>query len=130
MNTTSTSTDISVINNFIDPILRAIDAAQKETAQLLWSFLMKFLSEHWLSMIGILFVVLIITFVIALFGRWAMFGSVLYHYLYFGILFILGLIFGPVIFANVFIDLLLFILYLVCFALVGNILSGFGFRRR
>lgn len=128
MSTTSTSTDTSVINSFIDPLLNAVDEAQKETAKMFWDFLIKFLSEHWLPVIGILFAVLMISFIIALFGRWAMFGSVLYHYLYFGTLFILGLIFGPGIFVNIFIDILLVVLYVVCFKLVGKILKGIGFR--
>lgn len=125
-----TSTTLIPATEIIDKMVNAAGQAEKETYRIIWDFLMSFLADNWLKVILFLFALLLVSFIRALFGRWGMFGSVLYHYLYFGILFILGLIFGPSIFANVFIDLLLFMLYLVCFALVGKILSGLGFRRR
>jgi len=62
-------------------------------------------------------------------GRWGWLGSVLYNYLYFGTLFVIGLIWGPEIFANDYFEIALVILYIVCFSLVGVILTKTGLRR-
>lgn len=122
MNSSSTSL-LPPATEILDKMLSAIGEAEKEAYQIIWDYLMSFLSENWLKVILFLVALLVISFVRALFGRWGMFGRVMYNYLYWGTLFILGLIFGPKIFANIFIDVLLFILYLICYKLVGKILK-------
>lgn len=104
-------------------ILKIFNDSQIQAYQALWDGLMKFLSLNWLSVFLFFLFLFIFSLARAINGRWGMFGSILYNYLYWGILFILGLIFGPKIFANLFIDIALFILYLVCYALVGRILK-------
>jgi len=113
----------------INMALKAIDDTNKEVAQILWNQLLSFLSQNLILVIASLVGLLIVSFVVALNGRWGMFGSVLYNYLYFGILFIVGLIFGSHIFVNKFFDLFAAILYVVCFLMVGKILVVLGLKR-
>lgn len=120
--------DATTTQFIIKEMFNAFDNAQKEAYQILWDGLLSFLSSSWLSVIGVLFLILVISFIVALFGRWGMFGSVLYNYLYWGTLFIFGLTFGPKIFANIFIDIALFVLYLVCYKLVGKILDRLNLK--
>ena len=98
---------------------------------MMWDGLMSFLTSHWLVVLGVLVLVFIGALTRAvLTGRWGMLGSVLYNYLYFGTLFVVGLIFGPEVFANDYFKLVLVLLYVVCFTLVGMFISKMGFRRR
>lgn len=127
MNYAATSTLISG-TDIIDKMVMAVGETEKEAYLIIWDNLLSFLSENWFPVILVLTTLLVISFVRALFGRWGMFGSVLYHYLYFGTLFIIGLIFGPGIFANLFIGIVLVVLYVVCYLLVGNVLRSFGFH--
>jgi hypothetical protein len=62
-------------------------------------------------------------------GRWGWFGSVLYHYLFGGVMIVIGFIFGPEIFANDYFKIVAVITYVVCFWLVGRILKKTGLRR-
>lgn len=124
MGDNSTTTSLLVI----DELVQAFSDGQKIAFQTLWDLLMSFLFKNWLSVTVFLFIIFIVAFVRAMFGRWGMFGSVLYNYLYFGILFIVGLIFGPMIFANIFIDIVCVILYIVCFRFVRIILDDLGLR--
>lgn len=63
-------------------------------------------------------------------GRWGWFGSVLYHYFFGGALIIIGAIWGPEVFASDYMDIFLFVLYILCFSLVGLILTKTGLRHR
>jgi hypothetical protein len=117
--------------NLMPMILKAFDGGTKMAYRMMWDALISFLMHDWFLVLGILtffFVIAIINFFIT--GRWAMLGSVLYHYIYYGILFLLGFIFGPEIFANGWIDLLLFVIYAVSFTWVGIILARAGIRHR
>ena len=51
-----------------------------------------------------------------------MLASFAYNYLYGTFVLLLGFVFGPEIFANEFIDLILLVLYVVCYKLVGKAL--------
>ena len=62
-------------------------------------------------------------------GRWAFLGSVMYNYLYFGLLLILALTFGPEFFANLWIDAILLVAYLATYRMVGLVLDLTGIRR-
>lgn len=110
-------------------LFKVINDAQVQAYQALWDGLILFLSSNWLLVAGLLLFLLIVSFIKAINGRWGMFGSVAYNYLYWGILFISGLVFGPKIFANTFIDILYFILYLLCYWLVGKLLRKSNFKR-
>lgn len=117
---------IDIVNMFIDKI----NDAEKVMAHAAWNRLLFFLSQHWSQVILYLIGLLILSFVIALLGRWGMFGSVLYHYLHLGVLFLIGLIWGPEIFVNIFFNLINLVIYLYCFKLVGKIIDSLGLRRR
>ena len=113
----------------INGLFKVFNDAQVQAYQALWDGLILFLSSNWLLVTGLLLFFLITSFIKAINGRWGMFGSIAYNYLYWGILFITGLIFGPKIFANTFIDILYFLLYLVCYWLVGRLLRKLKFNQ-
>lgn len=115
--------------DIIQYVFKVINDSQVQAYQALWDGLILFLSSNWLSVVGILLFLLVVSFIKAINGRWGMFGSIAYNYLYWGILFIAGLIFGSKIFANTFIDVALFILYLICYKLVGKILTGLHLKK-
>lgn len=103
-------------------IMDTIDKVTKEVYHALWNILIAQIKEHWGFFLIILFLVLFFAFLrYMITGRWAMLGSVIYNYLYFGILFIIGLIFGPEVFANDYFKIVLAILYVVCFTFVGKL---------
>lgn len=115
--------------DIIQYLFQAINDAQVQAYQALWDGLILFISSNWLSVVGLLLFFLIASFIKAINGRWGMFGSIAYNYLYWGILFVAGLIFGPKIFANTFIDILYFLLYLGCYWLVGKLLRKLNLKR-
>jgi hypothetical protein len=97
---------------------------------MIWDIGMAYLAQHWIAVLLLLFTVFVVALVRAFItGRWAMLGSVVYNYLYFGTLFVVGLIWGPELFANDYFKIVLAILYVVCFVLTGQFLSKIGVRR-
>lgn len=125
----ATSTIPPEVLDFPYKLLEAFDKAQKQVTLASWDYLISFLSKHWFSVGAFLFVIFVISFIWALLGRWGILGSVLYNYLYFGTLFVFGLVFGPEIFTGFFIKIFCIILYVVCFLLVGNILEKLGLKK-
>ena len=120
MTATSTLLGTDFPRQVVELLLNAIDEGTKQTARMLWSILISFLLEHWIAVLVVLFAIFIFALVRAFAtGRWAMLGSITYNYLYFGILFIIGLIFGPELFANDYFKIVLVILYVTCFILTG-----------
>jgi hypothetical protein len=111
-------------------LMGAIDEGTKEATRMLWSILVSFLAEHWIFVILIFFIVLVFATLKAMIGRWGMLGSVLYNFLYFGILLIVGLIWGPDIFtSDIFHAACTAILYPICYLVTGIILDKTGVRR-
>lgn len=105
-------------------LITSFEDGIKIAYQIYWDVLISFLLENWDIVIIILFTILMIAGIKAIGGRWGMLGSVLYNYLYFGILFIIGLIWGPTIFVSNFITIFCtIILYPVCYFFVGVILD-------
>lgn len=115
-----------LVTSFLD----AIDQGTRQAYRMIWDGINQFLVEHWgwviIGLIAILAFSIVEYFIT---GRWAMLGSVLYNYLYFGTLFVITLIFGPEVFANDWFKLVLFVIYVVCFILVGKLLRKAGIRR-
>jgi hypothetical protein len=114
----------------VELFLNAIDEGTKQAYRMIWNGISQFLIEHW----GWVIVALVAIFILSVLnyfatGRWAMLGSVLYNYLYFGTLFVITLIFGPEVFANDWFKIVLFIVYVACFVLVGKLLRKAGIRR-
>jgi hypothetical protein len=118
------------LKDLIPQMIQAFSDATTKTYYIIWDIFMIFLVQNWLWVIMLLVLILLFAFLEYLMtGRWANFGSILYSYTYYGILFIIGLIFGPDIFANNWIDLILFIVYVVSFLWVRIVLNRSGIRR-
>ena len=97
---------------------------------LLWSILISFLKANWLTALIILFAAFVVLTIKAGLGRWGPLGSLLYNVLYFGVLFVIGLIWGPEIFLDDFFKVVcVVILYPICFRLVGYMLDKMGVRK-
>ena len=132
MNSTTTSPlGIDFPKQLVQWMLDTIDESTKQAYRMIWAGIKQFLVEHWVLVIIFLTALLALAiFNYLATGRWAMLGSVLYNYLYFGVLFIITLIFGSDIFANDYFKIVLFLLYVVCFTLVGIFLNKTGIRKR
>ena len=92
---------------------------------------MNILAQHWRIVLLGLFVAFIAVTIKALLGRWGSLGNFLYNFLYLGILFVVGLIFGPEIFVkDLFHEVCTLILYPICFYVTGQILTRTGLRRQ
>ena len=106
--------------------------ATADAYRMIWDAGMAYLAAHWLLVIGVLIGILILAILRYLItGRWAVLGSVLYHYLYFGILFLVGLIKGPEVFVSDYFEAACaIILYPLCYLAVRKILEVTGIRTR
>ena len=130
MTFTSTPLGPDFAKDMVNMFFNAIDEGTKQAARMLWGILTTFLSEHWFAVLVGLFVVFVAALIRAFVtGRWAMLGSVVYNYLYFGTLFLIGIIWGPEVFANDYFKIVLAILYVVCFILTGQFIANIGVRR-
>jgi len=131
MISTTTPFGSDFYKDLVHMIFQAIDDGTKMAVHMLWDVLIYFLVHDWPLVLGILTFFLVIAVIEWLTtGRWAMLGSVLYNYFYYGILFLIGLIFGPDIFTNDWADLLFFVVYAVSFTWVGILLTRIGIRHR
>lgn len=113
-----------------EKIFEAFSEAQTMVARLFWDAGMAYLTEHLVAVILFLIAIFVIAVAQALFGYWGMLGSFLYHFLFLGTLFIIGLIWGPEVFANNYIKVWLALLYVICFLMVGRILNWTDVRGR
>lgn len=108
--------------------LQIIPKAMAYDVKIAWDFLLLILRDNWQSLLLLLFLVFFISIIKAMLGRWGTLGSLLYHFFYFGILFIIGLIWGPQVFIDDAFNLACaVILYPACYLLVGTILNKTGF---
>lgn len=117
--------------DLINNMLNTYDVVLRKIYHSAWDIFMSTIKEHWLLILSILLGLLIISIIIALMGRWGFFGSLMYNYLYFGILFILGLIKGPEVFLNEYFEFFcILLLYPVCYKIVGIILDKTGLKNQ
>lgn len=131
MSATSTPMGSDFPRQMIDLLFNAIKEGNKQAARMLWTGLQSLLSQHWLLFIGVLFLVFVAVTFTAMMGRWGSLGSFLFNFLYFGTLYVIGLIWGPEIFVNdIFNAVCTVILYPVCYLVVGSILAQTGIKRR
>lgn len=131
MSTTTPITSPEFLKSIVTGMLDIFDNGVKEAYRMIWNAFMEFLIHFWLPVLIILVIVLAVATARALAGYWGMLGSVLYHYFYFGILFVVGLIKGPEVFVHEYFEIVTFlILYPVCYLTVRVILDKFGLRRR
>lgn len=127
---TSQPTTLDFPKQVVEMFLNVIDESTRKAYRMIWDGIIQIITEHWgwiiLILIGFLVIAIMNYFVT---GRWAMLGSILYNYLYAGFLFLVALVFGPEVFANDWFKIVLFIVYVICFVLVGKILKKVGIRR-
>lgn len=116
--------------DLVSMFLNSIDQGTRQAYHMLWDILMTFLSQNLLWVAVFMVMILVFAFLEYLMtGRWANLGSVLYSYTYYGIILFVGLVFGPEIFANDWVDLILFIVYIISFLWVRILLNRSGIRR-
>lgn len=108
------------------------DSVEKGTIwayRIIFDSIKKFIAINWKAFVIFLIVVLLIAVSDYLLTRkWRTLGRVLYSYIYWGTIFLIALLFGPEIFANDFVDILLFIIYIISFLFVGKLLKLFGIK--
>ena len=114
----------------IDTLFISINKGTIQAFTWIWNAITSYIFDHWIAVIVILFIVFIYAIIRAFLGHWWVLGSVMYNYLYFGILFLIGSIWGPSVFANTYANIGFFLLYIICFILVGKILTKTGLKRR
>lgn len=128
------STITPIDSDFIKQALQAfLDAVEKGTLQayrMYWDIFMSMLAEHWPLILLLLFVLFTAATVKALAGRWGALGSLLYNTFYFGTLFVIGLIWGPEVYAgDLFKATCTVLLYPICFYASGWVLKKTGLRK-
>ena len=109
------------------------DSVEKGTlmgVRMVWDIVITLLTAHWLAVLLVIFVILVATTLKAMMGHWGSLGSLLYNILYFGTLLIIGLIWGPDVFADDYFNAACaVILYPICYWIVGWILRKTGLMR-
>ncbi|MHB1330927.1 MAG: hypothetical protein ACYCY6_03095 [Minisyncoccota bacterium] len=128
--TTTSQFNTDFVREIFPWMIEEFGIATAKVFRIFWDIGVIYFVEHW----GAILVGLVLIFIIALVqtiitGRWAMLGSITYNYLYFGTLFIIGLIFDPELFANDYFKIVLAILYVACFIITGHFLRKIGVRR-
>lgn len=117
------------IKQIVELLTTGIAVATAHTYWMFWEILLSFLAQHLLG--ALIALVAILGYAALLFiitGRWRVLGSVLYNYFYFGILFVIGLIGGPELYANDYFPIIATIVYIISFSVVGLILLTTGIR--
>lgn len=117
------------VRELIPWMMNQFGIATAKALRMFWDIGMIYLAQHWIAVLMVLFAVFVYALFRALLGHWWVLGSVLYNYFYFGTLFVVGLILEPEVFANDYFKIFLVLLYIVCFTLVGKILTKTGLKR-
>ena len=118
------------LKDFTPWMIEQFGIATAKVFRMLWDIGMTYLAQHLVVVLSGLLVLFLFTLVRAVItGRWGMLGSIIYNYLYFGTLFIIGSIWGPEVFANDYFKIVLLLLYITCFIITGKILRKTGIRR-
>lgn len=111
-------------NKVVNLLINSIEQGIKDAVNILWSELLAYLSNHWIAVGLVLFLIFIVVTVKAMLGKWGALGSFLYNLIYFSVLFVIGLICGPEVFVtNWFGFFTAIILYPITYLLVGWILN-------
>ena len=114
----------------VEIMLKSFEEGSLRAARMIWEILLTFVSAHLLLILLLILAVFAAAFLKAMMGRWGALGSFLYNFLYFGILFVVGLIWGPEIFvADLFNVACTVLLYPACYFLTGKTLEIIGVRR-
>jgi hypothetical protein len=119
------------VKQLIPQLYQAIGEATAHGYRIIWDAAWPIALQHLQAISGVLVLILVLSAIEAFTTRrWGWFGSVLYNYLYFGTLILVGFAFGPEIFANDYFKIFLAMLYIVCFLLVRVVLVKTGLKRK
>ncbi|MCX6738893.1 MAG: hypothetical protein NT098_02440 [Candidatus Parcubacteria bacterium] len=130
MTATTTLLVPDVTKQMVDLIFSMMDKIKKDSAHIVWGWFISFLKEYWLAVLLVIFVLFITITFKAMLGRWGSLGSFLYNFFYFGILLIIGLIWGPEVFvADYFNATCVVVLYPICYVLSGYIMDKMKVRK-
>lgn len=130
MNATSSPLGPDFVKQMVELLTTGVAQATAHAYRIFWEILLSFLAQHWLGTLLVLIAVLVYAILLYLAtGRWRVLGSVLYNYLYFFIMFLIGLIGGPELYANDYFPIIATVVYIVSFSIVGFILLTTGVRR-
>lgn len=131
MTASSTPLGVDFPKQIVEMFANVLGEETRQVARVLWGMLTNFLSTHWLAVLLVLFVVFVAVTLKAMMGRWGSLGSFLYNFIYFGVLLIVGLIWGPEVFVGDYFKVACaVVLYPICYWVVGLILDKMGVRRR
>jgi hypothetical protein len=122
---TSTPPLFTLPSDFWQKIMASSTAMVVSIIQITASSTLHDLMPYLSWVIGGLFLFLIIASIKALLGETGMLGSLLYHIFFLGILAIIIWIAGWGIIFNAYFDVVTFVLYRLCYWLVGRILQKF-----
>lgn len=111
------------VKQLIETIFNSLQTGIVWAIKFIWDLTTSFLLNHWVIVIITLFVVLVYAVFKALMGQRWLLGHVLYNYFYWGLILLIGIIFGPEIFAGTYVEIFTFILYIICYIVVGRILT-------
>lgn len=111
-------------NTVVSLLIDNLEQGTKDAVNMIWSGLIAYLSDHWIVFGLIVFLIFIVVTIKAMLGRWGALGSFLYNLIYFGTLFLVGLIWGPEVFLNDWFGFFTaLVLYPATYLLVGWILN-------
>jgi len=120
---------LNIAAGIVPWMLSAYGNALANAYQILWDAFMKMAFEHWaISLFLVIFFPVASYFWFVTTGKWGWFGRVTYRYLKWGSLFVIGLVFGPKIFANDYFAIVLAVLWIVCYSATGDILKSMRAR--
>ena len=130
MGTATPTFGTDFVKEMIPWILKTFEDSKAKEFRMIWDAAMPYLLQHWITVLGILIVVLLFAFLTYLAtGRWFLLGRVFYTYLHGGVVLLCGAIFGPELYANDIFEIVNVLIYVVVFLTVGSILDGLGIRR-
>ncbi len=110
--------------------LNALDESTRRAYKMIWTIVKELLIKNWMSLSGLLLFILFLSFLFCKITKtWGTFASILYHYLYLGFLLLIVLIFGPEVFASNYFNIVLALLYGLCFYLVGVFVKKIHLRK-
>jgi hypothetical protein len=128
---TTTPFDSTYLTQIFEYLTNAIKEQTLVFIRIIWENALHLLATHFIAIFLSILGLLIFALVLALItGRWALFGSLLYNVLYFSVLLIIGLIWGPDAFASDWFDVVRTIaIWPVCYWIVGIVLDKTGLKR-
>lgn len=129
--TTPSLVGFELIKDLIPWMFKAFEEAKAQEFRMIWNVTVPYVLQHLLEVIGILLIILLVAFLTWLVtDRWFMLGRVLYTYLHGGVLLLIGVIWGPELYANDIFEIINLVTYMICFIFVGTILDRIGARKR